>query len=99
MSDETRDRRDRTAADSGIVPDAEPAVSSERDFGKTGRYANQDQGKNFNVRNIGDGTALDLGRGAASTDATRIETETRAADEETPGVKTRPQGPFIEKKE
>ena len=99
MSDETRDRRDRTAADSGGVPDAEPASNSERDFGKTDRYVNQDQGKNFNVRNIGDGTAWESGRGAASTDAPRIETETRAADEETPGVKTRPQGPAIEKRE
>ena len=90
MADETRDRQDRDRKGNSIVPDAEPATNSERDFGKTDRYANQDQGKNFNVRNIGDGTVWDTGRDAAITDGTRGEAETRAADAETPGVQTRP---------
>jgi hypothetical protein len=43
----------------------------------------------FTVRNIGDETAWDSGREASIGHGTHTETGARAADAETPGVKTR----------
>ena len=41
------------------------------------------------VRDIGDGTAWDTGRGASIGHGTHSENDVRNADAETPGVKTR----------
>ena len=97
MADETT--RDLSRKPNAVVPDAEPGTTSERDFGKTDRYSNQDQEEDFNVRNIGDGTSWDTGREASVSRGTGVETETRSADAETPGIKTRPEGPPEEKAE
>lgn len=83
-------QRDRTREGSAVTPDPKAGTTSEKDFGKTDRYANEDQeDTDFNVRNMGDDTAWDSGRGASITRGTRVENDTRAADAETPGVKTR----------
>ena len=83
------DEKDLSREKNAVVPETEGGSTSERDFGKTDRYANTDEGKDFNYRNMGDGTSWDTGRNASVTDGTRGETETRAADAETPGVETR----------
>ena len=81
--------RDLSREPNAVAPETEAGTTSEKDFGKTDRYANADEGKDFNFRSTGDGTAWDSGRNASVTDGTRLETETRAADAETPGVPTR----------
>ena len=87
MADETRDlSRDK----SGVVPETEGGTTKESDFGKSDRYANKDDQRNFNFRTTGDGTSWDSGREASITGGTRVETDTPAADAGTPGVKTRP---------
>jgi hypothetical protein len=78
-----------------VVPDTKPGTPAERDVGKTDRSANEDQ-RDFDVRTMGDGSAWDAGREASITDGTRGETETRAADAETPGVSTRPSDEALE---
>lgn len=83
------DPKDLSRDRNPVVPETESGTTSERDFGKTDRYANKDEGKDFNFRTTGDGTAWDTGRDASVTDGTRNETDTRAADASTPGVKTR----------
>jgi hypothetical protein len=93
MADETRKNRD------AAMPDPEPGTTSQRDFGKTDRYANQDREKNFNVRNLGDGASGDADREASVTGGTHVKSGSRSADAETPGVKTRPQEAPIEKSE
>jgi hypothetical protein len=65
------------------VPDPHQGTTHEADFGRTDRYATQDE--DFNVRNLGDGTDWDNGGGASIGDAN----DARIADTETPGVKTR----------
>lgn len=93
MADETR--KDRDAA----MPDPEPGTISQRDFGRTDRYANQDQEKDVNVRKTGDGTSRETGREAPVTGGTHVETDTRSGETGTPGVKTRPREAPIEKSE
>lgn len=88
MVDETKDLSRRPNA---VVPDTDAGSTSERDFGKTDRYANRDEVPDPDVRIIGDGTAWDNGRDASR--GTRAETDTRAADAETPGVAPRPASP------
>jgi hypothetical protein len=83
------DPKDLSRQPNPVVPETESGTTAERDFGKTDRYANKDEGKDFNFRTTGDGTAWDSGRDASVTDGTRTQTDTRAADAETPGVKTR----------
>lgn len=89
MSDD-KSKRDLSRDVNQIVPETESGTTGERDFGKTDRYANKDEGADFNFRTSGDGTAWDDGRQASISGGTRVETETRSADAEAPGVKTRP---------
>jgi hypothetical protein len=97
MADRERDqKKDLSRSKNAVVPETETGTTAERDFGKTDRYATKDDGENFNVRVIGDGTAWDSGRETSITEGTGVETDTRAADAEAPGVKTRPAGPPIE---
>jgi hypothetical protein len=93
MADE---KRDLSREKNEIVPETESGTTTERDFGKTDRYANKDGGQDFNIRTTGDGTAWDSGRESAVTRGTAVETDTRAADAEAPGVKTLPASPPIE---
>lgn len=81
--------RDLSREPNPVVPETEGSTTSERDFGKTDRYANNDEGKDFNFRVVGDGTAWDSGRGASIAHGTSGENDVRAADAETPGLKTR----------
>jgi hypothetical protein len=97
MADQKPDhKKDLSLARNAVVPETESGTTAERDFGKTDRYANKDEGKDFNVRMTGDGTAWDSGREASITGGTAVETDTRATDAEAPGVKTRPASPPIE---
>lgn len=89
MTDEQKDRSRRPNA---IVPETEGGSTSERDFGKTDRYANKDEAEDEN-RMIGEGTAWDSGREASIARGTGVESDTRAADAETPGMTTRPASP------
>lgn len=67
-------------------PDEQSGTTSEKDFGRTDRYANKDDGKNFNFVTTGDGTSWDTGRNSSVTDGSRLEDDVREADAETPGV-------------
>jgi hypothetical protein len=87
---EQNKRNDLSREASPVVPETESGTTSERDFGKTDRYANTDEGKNFNFRVLGDETTRDTGREASVTEATRVENDVRAADAEAPGVRTKP---------
>lgn len=69
--------------------DTESGTTSEQDVGKTDRSANKDE-EDVNVRMTGDRTAWDSGRGASIAEGTHAESDTRAADAETPGVPTKP---------
>ena len=82
--------RDLSREANQVVPETKSGTNEERDFGKTDRYANKDEGADFNFRTSGDGTAWDNGRQASISEGTRVETDTRSADAEAPGVKTRP---------
>jgi hypothetical protein len=82
-------KKDLSREKNAVVPETEVSTTEERDFGKTDRYANVDEGKDFNFRTMGDGTAWDSGREASVTRGSAVESETRAADAEAPGVKTR----------
>lgn len=88
--DEQKPKRDLSRETNAVVPETESGTTAQEDFGKTDRYANKDEGKDFNFRVVGDGTSWDSGRETTITEGTRIESDTRAADAETPGVKTRP---------
>jgi hypothetical protein len=81
--------RDLSRESNPVVPETEGGTTSERDFGKTDRYANTDEGGDFNFRVVGDGTAWDSGRNASIAHGTHSENDVRGADAETPGVKTR----------
>ena len=81
--------RDLSREPNAVVPETEGATTSERDFGKTDRYANTDEGKDSNYRVVGDGTAWDSGREASIAHGARAGNDVRAADAEAPGVKTR----------
>ena len=87
---EQKKRNDLSRETSPVVPETESGTTSERDFGKTDRYANTDEGKNFNFRTLGDETTWDTGREATVTGGTRVENDVRAADAEAPGVGTKP---------
>ena len=87
MTDEVK--KDLSREKNAVVPETEAATTEERDFGKTDRYANTDEGKDANFRVMGDGTSWDAGREASVTRGTAVETDTRAADAEVPGVKTK----------
>ena len=74
------------ADDKNFPPDTSSGTTSEKDFGRTDRYANKDDEKNFNFTTTGDGTAWDSGRTSSITDGTSLENDMRAADAEAPGV-------------
>jgi hypothetical protein len=97
MTDDTT--RDRSREQNPVVPETESGTTADRDFGKSDRYANKDEGRDANFRTMGDGSEWDRGREAAITDGTGVEPDTRAADAETPGVKTRPASPSREAEE
>jgi len=72
--------------DKNIPPDTHSGTTEEKDFGRTDRYANKDDEKNFNFTTTGDGTAWDSGRTSSITEGTRVENDLREADAESPGV-------------
>ena len=82
--------RDLSREVNQVGSETKSGTNEERDFGKTDRYANKDEGADFNFRTSGDGTGWDNGRQASISEGTRVETDTRSADAEAPGVKTRP---------
>ena len=90
MGNQQKPARDLAREQNSVVPETEGGTTSERDFGKTDRYANKDDAEGDNFRTIGDGSSWDSGRGASIAHGTHNETDMRAADAETPGVKTRP---------
>ena len=79
--------RDRSGPNPAIS-NPDPGTPREKDFGRTDRYENKDE-KDFNVRNIGDATAWDSGRESSIGHGTHSVSDTRSADAETPGVKTK----------
>jgi hypothetical protein len=85
------DDRDVTGPNPAI-DDSHAGTAREKDFGRTDRYENKDE-PDFNVRNLGDDTAWDSGRGASIGHGTNAVPRARAADAETPGVKTRDADP------
>ena len=99
MADEKRRERDLSRDENAIVPETDSGTTSERDFGKTDRYANKDDAEDFNFRTTGDRTAWDSGRGSSVAEGTSVETDIRGADAETPGVKTHPAMPPQEPEE
>lgn len=66
-------------------------TTPEQDPGTNDQYAtgNTDE-EDVNVRMTGDRTAWDSGRGSSIAEGTHAESDTRAADAETPGVPTKP---------
>lgn len=72
--------------DNNFPPDTKSGTTDEQDFGRTDRYANKDDEKNFNFTTTGDGTSWDNGRNSSITDGTRLENDLREADAESPGV-------------
>lgn len=93
MADE---KQDLSREKNDVLPETESGTTEDREFGKSDRYANKDGGKDFNFRTTGDGTVWDSGGESAIAHGTSVETDTRAAEVETPGVNTRPAGPPIE---
>ena len=79
-------------AEQNPIDDARTGTTREKDFGRTDRYQNKDE-RDFNVRNVGDDTAWDSGRGASIGHGTHSENDVRSADAETPGVKTKKADP------
>lgn len=75
-----------TDKDKNFPPDTKSGTTSEKDFGRTDRYANKDDEKDFNVTTTGDDTAWDSGRGSSITNGSRVENDVREADAEAPGV-------------
>ena len=67
-------------------PDTESGTTDEQDFGRSDRYANKDDEKNFNFTTTGDGTAWDSGRNSSIAHGTPAEEDLRSADAEVPGV-------------
>ena len=72
--------------DTNFPPDTQSGTTDEKDFGRSDRYANKDDEKNFNFMTTGDGTAWDSGRTSSVTDGTRLENDRHEADAESPGV-------------
>ena len=72
--------------DRDFPPDTASGTTEEQDFGRTDRYANKDDEKDFNFTTTGDGTAWDTGRNSSITNGTRVENDLREADAESPGV-------------
>jgi hypothetical protein len=70
------------------MADKDRDPTDEEDFGRTDRYANQDDDneKNIDFTTTGDGTAWDTGRGSSITQGSRVEKDLREADAESPGV-------------
>ena len=90
------DQKERPSSEAaGALPHIESGTTDEKDFGKTDRYATKDGGKDFNFRVTGDGTSWDSGRESSITRGSSVETDTQAADVETPGVTTQPASPPI----
>jgi hypothetical protein len=83
-----QNERGRDVNPNPAIPDADTGTTRDADFGRSDRYANKDEGKEFNVRNIGDGSEWDSGRGASIGHGTHSISDTRSADAETPGVET-----------
>ena len=81
--------KDVSREPNAVVPETESGTTAERDFGKSDRYANKDEGAGFNFRTTGDGSSWDNGRQASISEGTGVDTETRAADAQSPGVKTK----------
>jgi hypothetical protein len=79
-------KRDDTPSPNPAVPDPHAGTTREEDFGRTDRYATRDEDA---VRNLGDDTAWDSGRGGSIGHGTHSENDVRSADAGTPGVKTR----------
>jgi hypothetical protein len=92
-------KRDRSREATTVVPETESGTTADRDFGKSDRYTNKDEGRDANFRTMGDGSAWDSGREASIAEGTHVETDIRAADAETPGVKTKPASPVREAEE
>ena len=44
--------RDLSRQANDVLPETKSGTTSEEDFGKTDRYANKDEGKDFNFRKI-----------------------------------------------
>ncbi len=72
--------------DAKIHPDTHSGTTEEKDFGRTDRYANKDDEKNFNFTTTGDRTAWDSGRTSSVAEGTRLENDLREGDAESPGV-------------
>ena len=72
--------------DRDFPPDKKSGTTEEKDFGRTDRYANKDDEKNFNFTTTGDGTAWDTGRNSSITNGIRVENDLREGDAEAPGV-------------
>lgn len=72
--------------DKNFPPDTKSGTTAAEDFGRTDRYANKDDEKDFNFTTTGDGTAWDTGRNSSVTDGSRVENDLREADAEAPGV-------------
>lgn len=68
-------------------PDTHSGTTSQKDFGRTDRYATKDDGKDFNFTTTGDDTPWDGGRNSSVTEGSRVEDDLRGADAETPGLK------------
>lgn len=81
--------------DSNFPPDTKSGTTDEKDFGRTDRYANKDDEKDFNFTTTGDGTSWDSGRESSVTRGTRVENDLREADAETPGGS----GPKVDRRE
>jgi hypothetical protein len=82
-------RKDLSREPNAVVPETESGTTADRDFGKSDRYANKDEGADFNFRTTGDDSSWDTGREASISEGTQLENDTRAADAETPGVRTK----------
>lgn len=93
---EQASREEQARGVENAAPDTTSGTTAERDFGRSDRYANKDRPEEFNVRMTGDRTAWDTGRGASVTRGTAVDTDTRIADAETPGLRTQPASPPIE---
>jgi hypothetical protein len=89
MADSTERGRDVSSTPAPPASGTESGTTHEADFGKTDRYATKDDEEHFNVRNIGDDTAWDSGRGASIGHGTHSVTDTPSAAAEAPGVNTR----------
>ena len=72
--------------DVNFPPDVKSGTTSEKDFGRTDRYANKDDQKNGNFTTTGDDTSWDTGRTSSPGRGSHNENDLRQADAESPGV-------------